>query len=256
MRLELLISLPGRVLFRTTTARTFAQGADFRPGNHAFHLKLLLVSFASGSNDSIPGQRQLAALEVFLQKSFGILAEGMSVQLPQRGSEKNFNCLLGLLKTRIKIYGANHSFQRIRKNRRPFVSSAFEFTFAKSDKLSQLKRLRQLSQHLLVYEVRPYPRQAAFAEVGKMMEYQSGDGTVEDSVAKKFKPFVVRQAVAAVRQRLSQQFGLTEGVTEFPAQRRTFHIPVSCSQFCASPSTNCGELISRMLKVRAAARIT
>lgn len=158
MRLELLISLPGCVLFRAATARAFAQSADFRPGNYAFHLKLLLVSLASGSNDSILGQRQLAALEIFLQKGFGILAEGMGVHLPpQGGSEKNFNCLFGLLKTRVEIYGANHSFQRIRKNRRPFVSSAFEFTFAKSDKLSQLKRLRQFSQHLLVYEVCPYP---------------------------------------------------------------------------------------------------
>lgn len=149
--------MPGRVLFRTATARAFAQGADFRPGNHAFHLKLLPVGLASGSNDSIPGQRQPAALEIFLQKGFWILTEGMGVQLPQGRGEKNFNRLLGLLKTRVEIYGANHSFQRICKNRRPSISSAFEFTFAKPDKLSQLKRLRQFSQHLLVYKVRPYP---------------------------------------------------------------------------------------------------
>lgn len=192
MWLELLISLPGGMLFSTATARAFAQGADFRPGNHAFHLKLLLVGLASGSNDSIPRQRQLAALEIFLQKGFGILAESMGVQLPQGGSEKNFNCLLGLLKTRVEIYGANHSLKRICKNRWSFVSSTFEFTFAKSNKLSQFKRLRQFSQHLLVYEVRPYPRQAAFAKVGKMVKYQSSDGAVEDGVAKKFKPFVMR----------------------------------------------------------------
>jgi len=72
-----------------------------------------------------------------------------------------------------------------------------------------------------------------------MMEYQSGDGAVEDGVAKKFKPFVVRYAVASVGQRLPQQFGPMEGVTEFPAQRRTLHIPVSCLQFCASPPANC-----------------
>ncbi len=157
MRLELLISLPRRVLFSTATARAFAQGADFRPGNHAFHLKLLLVSFASGSNDSIAGQRQFAALEIFLQKGFGILAEGLGVQLPQGGNEKIFYCLLGLLKTRIEIYGANHSFQRIRKDRRPLVSPTFELTLAKSDKLPQFKRLRQFGQHLLVYEIRPDP---------------------------------------------------------------------------------------------------
>jgi hypothetical protein len=82
-----------------------------------------------------------------------------------------------------------------------------------------------------------------------MMEYQSGDGAVEDGVAKKFKPFVVRDAVASVRQRLTQQFGAMEGVTEFSAQRRTLHIPVSCPQFCASPSGQLCELICHMLKV-------
>ena len=65
------------------------------------------------------------------------------------------------------------------------------------------------------------------------MEYQSGDGAVEDGVTQKFKPFVVRDTVTAVRQRLPQQFGAMEGVTEFSAQRRTLHIPVSCPQFCA-----------------------
>lgn len=89
-----------------------------------------------------------------------------------------------------------------------------------------------------------------------MLEYQSGDGAVEDGVAKKFKPFVMRYAVAAVRQRLPQQFGPMEGVTEFPAQRRTLHIPISCPQFCASPPTNCGALICHMLKVSIAARLT
>lgn len=74
-----------------------------------------------------------------------------------------------------------------------------------------------------------------------MMEYQSGDGAVEDGVTQKFKPFVVRYAVAAVRQCLPQQFGSTEGVTEFPAQCRTLRIPVSCPQFCASPPTNYGD---------------
>lgn len=88
-----------------------------------------------------------------------------------------------------------------------------------------------------------------------MMEYQSGDGAVEDGVAKKFKPFVVRDAVASVRQRLLQQFGTMEGVTEFPAQRRTLHIPVSCPQFCA-PSHQLWRVICHMLKVPIAARIT
>jgi hypothetical protein len=82
-----------------------------------------------------------------------------------------------------------------------------------------------------------------------MMEYQPSDGAVEDGVTKKFKPFVVRYAVTAVGQRLPQQFGPMEGVTEFPAQCCTLRIPVSCPQFCASPPTNCGELIRHMLKV-------
>lgn len=89
-----------------------------------------------------------------------------------------------------------------------------------------------------------------------MMKYQSGDGAVEDGVTQKFKPFVVRYAVAAVRQRLPQQFRPMEGVTEFPAQCRTLRIPVSCPQFCASLPANCGELIRHMLKVLIAARIT
>jgi hypothetical protein len=62
--------------------------------------------------------------------------------------------------------------------------------------------------------------------------------------------------VAAVRQRLPQQFGPMEGVAESPAQRRALHISVSCPQFCSFPSANCGELICHMLKVRIAARIT
>ena len=81
------------------------------------------------------------------------------------------------------------------------------------------------------------------------MEYQSGDGAVENGVTQKFKPFVVRYAVAAVRQRLPQQFGPMEGVTESPAQRRALHIPVSCPQFSASPSGQLCELICHMLKV-------
>jgi hypothetical protein len=81
------------------------------------------------------------------------------------------------------------------------------------------------------------------------MEYQSSDGAVEDGVAKKFKPFIVRYAVAAVRQRLPQQFGPMEGMTEFPAQRRTLHIPVSCPQFLRVLPDQLCELICHMLKV-------
>jgi hypothetical protein len=88
------------------------------------------------------------------------------------------------------------------------------------------------------------------------MEYQSGDGAVEDGVTQKFKPFVVRDTVTAVRQRLPQQFSPMEGVTEFPAQRRALHIPVSCPQFLHIPFDQLCELICHMLKVPIAARIT
>lgn len=215
MRLELLISSSGRLLFSAAAARTFAYGADFRSGNHAFHLELLLMGLSAGSDNGITGQGQLAALEIFLQEGFGILAEGTGVQFPQRGGKKNLDRLPRLLITSVEIYSANHGLQRIRKNRGSLVSSAFQLTFAKSDKLSQLKRLRQFSEYFLVNEVGAYSRQAAFAEIREMMEYQPGDGAVEDGVTKKFKALVVRYAVAAVRQCLPQQCGLVEGVTEF-----------------------------------------
>src|SRR6185295_11083325 len=70
----------------------------------------------------------------------------------------------------------------------------------------------------LVHEVCAQSGQSALREARETFVQQGRDGTVEDGVAEKFEAFVVGRAVAAVGQRLAQETGVAELVTE-PGQK-------------------------------------
>ena len=97
-----------------------------------------------------------------------------------------------MCETAIEINCSEHRLQRIGENRRALVSATFEFSFAKSDQLSQFKLSRHFGQSLLIDQIGPDPRQVAFGKIGKMPENQSCDCAVEHTVAKKFQALVVR----------------------------------------------------------------
>ena len=116
------------------------------------------MSFACDSDNCILRQREPAALEIFLQESFGVFAKCMRIQSLQQGRKKGNDDLLGPRETSIKINRTQHGLQRVGENRGAPITPTFEFAFAKSDQFSQFKRLRQIGQCLLVDQVGPNPR--------------------------------------------------------------------------------------------------
>ena len=69
-------------------------------------------------------------------------------------------------------------------------------------------------QYIFVHQGGAQAAQFAFGQLGKTLEQQVGDGTIEHAVAEKFQSFVVTRVVTTVRQRLFEQAGTRKSMTK------------------------------------------
>ncbi|GAB1720539.1 MAG: hypothetical protein NTAFB09_22700 [Nitrosospira sp.] len=77
--------------------------------------------------------------------------------------------------------------------------------------------MRQFRQRLLIDQVGSNAGEAAFAEVGKMPEYQPRNSAIQHGVSEEFKALIVRNAMAAMSQGLAEEGRLIKAVAELPA---------------------------------------
>ena len=131
---------------------------------------MLLVGFAGGGNNGILWKRQPAALEIFLQESFWILAQSAGIHFLEQWSKKIRNDFFGHCETAVEVNRSEQRLQRIGEYRWAFFSATFDFSLAESDQLAQFKPLRHFSKSLLIDQIGSYPRQVTFGKIGKMPE--------------------------------------------------------------------------------------
>ena len=194
------------LLLRCAAAGASAGHPDIEFGNYAFHLEFLVMRSAVGGDDVVSGQCNLAALQILLQQGFGVLAKRLRIhrlhdrviQLGDRGARG--------LKSAIQKNGTEQGFQRVGQNRGTAESAAFELAFAQFQEARQINPLRYFIQRLLFDQVGTQARQIAFVQFGIALIQQMRHGAIEHTVAEKLQAFVMRRAVAAVGQRLMQEF--------------------------------------------------
>ena len=122
------------------------------------------MGFTRNGDDRVLGQRELAALKVFLQECFRILAQGLEVQFLEQRREKHDYGFFRRGKPAVEIDRAQHGLQRIGKNGGAPFASTLELSFAKPDQSAQSERLRQFSQRLLIDQVGSNAGEVAFAD--------------------------------------------------------------------------------------------
>jgi hypothetical protein len=84
--------------------------------------------------------------------------------------------------------------------------------------LRQFQLLGDLVQGLLLDQVGAQARQVAFGQVVEAFVQDRGDDAVQDRIAEEFEALVMQTAVATVGQRLLQQAGFPERVTQASLQ--------------------------------------
>ena len=140
------------------------------------------------------------------------------------GVKRVVTTFLGHCETAIEVNCSKQSLQCIGEYRRASFSATLDFPLAESYPLTQFKLSCHFSESLLIDQIGPHSRQIAFGKIGKMPKSKSGDCAVEHTVTKKFEALVVRQAMTAMSQRLTQQLGPVEDVADLPAKRIIVHI--------------------------------
>ena len=122
--------------------------------------------------------------------------------------------LLRGLETLIKERRADHRLDSIGQHRWAPCTAALGFPLAEEQLRSEVELLSHVGERLLVDEVRPEPRQLAFGQLRKFVIELERDSAIHDAVAEEFEALVVGGAVAAVRQRTTQQFRLAEAMAD------------------------------------------
>ncbi len=182
--------------------------------------EFLRMRLAMRLDQLIMWQRQTASLQPFLQGGLGVLARLARIDPVDAGLVEPFDGRSRGLEAGIQIDRPEDGFQRIGENRRTPETAAFQLALAQTQGIAQAKIGGNFGQGFLTHQVGAQARQFAFLERREMLIQERRDGAVEHAVAQKLEPFVVRGGVAAMRQRLPQQFRLPEAVSERLLQPR------------------------------------
>jgi hypothetical protein len=136
---------------------------------------MLFVGFAFSGDDGVFGQRQLAALQIFLQLGLGILGKFLRFQFGDDGRVQGIQHSLRLEKTAVKVDRADDGFQGIGQNGRPAETTAFQLAFAEEQVISQLQALCDIRQGRLLHQMRPDARQVALGQLGEIVKKFGGN---------------------------------------------------------------------------------
>ena len=206
-----LISLARGFLLGAAPAGALAQRPYAELGDGAFDLEILLVGLAARGHHRVLRQREPAPLQEFLQQRLGILARGRGIdgveQRRRTATRTTLRAASNPPSRNTAPITASTASARIEGRRAPPLFSSPSPSRSCSPKA---KRCGDGGKRLLVDQVGAQPRQLAFGQRGKpLIEFERHDA-IEHAVAEKLEALVVGRAVAAVGQRLPQQFGVGE----------------------------------------------
>ena len=114
----------------------------------------------------------------------------------------------------IQADGGKQGFERVGQNGRSVVAAAFQFAHAQRQCRAYAQFSRQFRQCGFFHQMGAQDGQTAFGQVGEGVVQHLRHHEIDNAVADKFQPFVVVFACAAVGERLLQQFGLAESITQ------------------------------------------
>src|SRR5690606_32065215 len=102
-----------RDLFGGAAAAAAAEDLDIQLGDRALDFEHLLVCRSMGGDDRIDRQRQLAALQMFLEQGLGVLAERPRVDGAQDGPVERPDHALGCLEAAVQVDRPEHCLEGI-----------------------------------------------------------------------------------------------------------------------------------------------
>mgnify|MGYP007088719712 CR=1 FL=1 len=99
----------------------------------------------------------------------------------------------------VEKHRAQHGFQRVCKDRRAAEAAAAQFAFTKAQAFGNIKGLSNLVERLLLDQIGADARQIAFVQFAETLEQKRSHRAIQDGVAEKLEPFVMRGTMTAVR---------------------------------------------------------
>ena len=163
-------------------------------------------------------QRQPPPLHELLQPGLGILQHFRGRQRIDARTDHRLDQRPGRDHATVEQRRAEDRLQRIGEDGFAQVAAALEFAGTQPDVIAELEFAGDLGQRPVAHQARAHSGKVAFRGVGPALEQQRGNGEVQQRIAEKLQPFVVRIAAAAVGQGLLEQAGVLEGIRQ-PRQR-------------------------------------
>jgi hypothetical protein len=197
-----------------TAAGAGRRHLDFERRDGAFDFELLAVGRAVRGHHRIQRQRQLAALQEFLQQGLGVLAEGLGIHGRQHRLVLAHDHAAGGIETGVQENGAEQRLDRVRQDGGTAETAALQFAFAQAQVLRQFQPLGDIRQRSLLDQIGPQARQVAFVDLGIALEQHRRDDEVQHGIPQEFQSLVVARTVTAMRQRLFKQGRITEVVLQ------------------------------------------
>lgn len=188
-----------------TTRGALALGAGDGLLQNAGDMELLGMLIAALTDQSVIGQRQLARLQPFLQPGLGIFFCLANRQCRQRGFEPRQHHRTATLETAVQVDGRDNRFDSIGQDRIAPMTTGLQLTWTQREALAEVQRTSDHCQRAFAYEFGPRAGQCAFIGLGPTLIQRLGDQQIDDAVAEKFQPLVVRRPGAAMPQRLGEQ---------------------------------------------------
>ncbi len=167
-----------------------------------------------GRDDRIGRQRDLVPLQVFLQQRLRVLAERARIDVVENRDIEPLDDPLGGFEAPIEEHGPDDGFERVREDRRATEPAAAQFALAQPQAVRDIQGLSNFVQRLLFDEVGAYARQVTFVQLAETLKQKSGHRAIQNGIAEKLEPFIVRGTVTAMGQSLAQQFRIAKFVAQ------------------------------------------
>ncbi|VWC28950.1 hypothetical protein BME24068_06262 [Burkholderia metallica] len=121
---------------------------------------------------------------------------------------------LGGFEAAIEEHGPDDGFERVREDRWPAEPAAAQFALAQPQPVRDIQGLSNFVQRLLFDEIGAHARQVAFVQLAETLEQKGGHRAIQNGIAEKLEPFVVRGTVTTMGQSLAQQFRIAKFVAQ------------------------------------------
>ncbi|EDT03186.1 hypothetical protein BamIOP4010DRAFT_3320 [Burkholderia ambifaria IOP40-10] len=201
-------------LLRCPPARAGARHLHVELRHRAFDLELLIVRRTMRRDDRVGRQRDLVALQVLLQQRLRVLAERARIDVVENRDIEALDDPLGGFEAAIEEYGPDDGFERVREDRRAAEAATAQLALAQPQPFGDIQGLSDFIQRLLLDEIGAHARQVAFVQLAETLEQKGGHRAIQNGIAEKLEPFVMRGTVTAVGQSLAQQFRIAKFVAQ------------------------------------------